>query len=167
MSADDHEIIWVSDAAISEKRTERSSLIVTWICLPVLPLVSKDCVRNAPATCCWNTEKKPKISLVNVTVFASLLAQTGSLRLCFLYCLCWHTFWICDQVEEIRAWSCCTNSSALEWPADSRGTSSVPWRILPKVLLPTKLWMNSEMTPGSWQSKRMRPLFLNLSVEMQ
>lgn len=58
------------------------------------------------------------------------------------------------QVGEIRARGSCTNSSAVERPADSRGTSSVPWRISPKVLLPTKLWMNSEMKQlwtDSWQ----------------
>lgn len=58
------------------------------------------------------------------------------------------------QVGEIRARDSCTNSSAVERPADSRGTSSVPWRISPKVLLPTKLWMNSEMKQlwtDSWQ----------------
>lgn len=58
------------------------------------------------------------------------------------------------QVGEIRARGSCTNSSAVERPADSRGTSSVPWRISPKVLLSTKLWMNSEMKQlwtDSWQ----------------
>lgn len=58
------------------------------------------------------------------------------------------------QVGEIRAPGSCRKSSAVERPADSCGTSNVPWRILPKVLLSTKLWMNSEMKQrwtDSWQ----------------
>lgn len=58
------------------------------------------------------------------------------------------------QVGEIRARGSCRKSSAVGPPADSCRTSSVPWRILPKVLLPTKLWMNSEMKQlwtDSWQ----------------
>lgn len=63
------------------------------------------------------------------------------------------------QVGEIRAPGSCRKSSAVERPADSCGTSNVPWRILPKVLLSTKLWMNSEMKQrwtDSWQLTEQR-----------
>lgn len=65
---------------------------------------------------------------------------------CNLSCLCWHTSTICDpggrypSPEQLLK-----RASAVKPPADSGVTSSVPLRILPKVLLPAKLWMNSEM----------------------
>lgn len=74
------------------------------------------------------------------------------------------------QVGEIRAWGSCRNSSGVQRPADSCGTSSVPLRILPKVLLPTKLWMNSELTQlwsDSWQlTERQNQIIVPWFAEM-
>lgn len=143
MSVDDQEIIGVSDAAVSEKDWEDQPNCN--MNLPVLPAVSEDCVWNAPSTRCWNADKKPNyIWLMWLYLHHCWCRPVVCVSAIFIACVDTLSEFVI-QVGEIRARGSCRNSSTMERPADSCGTSSVPWRILPKVLLPTKLWMNSEM----------------------
>lgn len=131
-------------------QNRKTELTVTCICL----LVPPSCVGRLST---WyrkrHKEAKKHLSLRTRDSVCIIVGTNLLLGVCAVFIgYCWHPFRICDSGGRNQSLGSCRNSSGVQRPADSCGTSSVPLRISPKVLLPTKLWMNSELKQLWWDS---------------
>lgn len=163
MSGDDHEIIRVSDTAVSEKDWEDQCQ-----CDMNFFLLNQRTVFKMHLRLIVETLKRSQNYLCLMWRYLHLFGCSPVVCDSAFFIACGDTLSeFVIQVGEIRARGSCTNAAC--WLVELQVCLG---GFCLKCCCPqnsewTLKWSSRELIPGSWQSKRMRPLFLNLSVEMQ